>query len=246
MPNDCNNTFTITGIIIDQWQEISATFQVRDPNGQQDFLKTFYPEPDYSVTAVARTYPEIDAQFAETEEERERILKNEPTIREDSWWDWRVQNWGTKWDVYSCCNDWVDQEPSTEFNASFCTAWSPLSSECMAVLSKHFHGAILTNYYEEQGNDFCGVTVAKDGVVRDFCESMSEYREPFIRKEFPNLDALLVEEEQELEEFFWDNCDLGEFSDFIRDAQESRIKEIIQQVDAETQEIHPCISGSGI
>lgn len=235
MPNDCTNSFAITGITTDQWQQIARTFQVRDPDDQQDFLKTFYPEPDYNITPVAKTYPEINAQFANTEEEREYILKNEPTIREDSWYDWRVQNWGTKWDVYSCCNDWVDEQPSTEFNSSFCTAWSPLSEKFMAVLSKHFPGAILSNYYEEQGNDFCGVTVAKDGVVRNFCESMSEYREPFIRKEFPNLDARLAEEEQELDEFFWDNCDLGEFSDFISDVQQSRVQEMIQEVEVATQ-----------
>jgi len=246
MPNNCTNSLTISGITTEQWQQIARTFQVRDPDDQQDFLKTFYPEPDYSVTPVAKTFPEVSAQHAKTEEDRERILKNEPTIREDSWWDWRVQNWGTKWDVYSCCNDWEDQQPSTEFNASFCTAWSPLSSECMAVLSKHFPGAILTNYYDEEGEDFCGVTVAKDGVVFDFCESMSEYREPYTRKEFPDLDALLAEEEQELDEFFWDNCDLGEFSDFICDAQKSRVKEMIQQVEAETQELRPSLSALGI
>jgi hypothetical protein len=238
MPNDCNNSFGITGITADQWQEIALTFQVRDQDHQQDFLKTFYPEPDYSVTAVARTYPKISAQYAETEEERERILKNEPTISEDSWWDWRVQNWGTKWDVYSCCNDLEDQQPSTEFNASFCTAWSPLSEQCMKVLSMRFPGAILTNYYEESGSDFCGVTVAKDGVVRNFSESISEYLEAFVRKNFPDLDARLEEEEQELDEFFCDNCEFGEFSEFISDAQQSRVKEIIQQVEAETQVLH--------
>jgi hypothetical protein len=232
MPNDCNNTFKITGITTNQWQQIARTFQVTDPDDQQDFLKTFYPEPDYTVTPVAQTFPDISAQHAKTEEERERILKNLPSIREDSWWDWRVQNWGTKWDVYSCCNDWKDEQPSTEFNASFCTAWCPLSAKCMAVISKHFPGAILTNYYEEQGSDFCGVTAAKDGVVRDFCGSMSEYQEPFLRKMFPDLDILLAQEEQDLDEFFCDNCEFGEFSDFIRDAQESRFTEMIQQIEA--------------
>ena len=76
MPNDCNNSFTITNITTGQWQELAATFQVRGDGYQQDFLKTFYPEPDYSVTPVAETYPEISAQYAKTEEEREQILRN--------------------------------------------------------------------------------------------------------------------------------------------------------------------------
>ena len=81
-------------------------------------------------------------------------------------------------------------------------------------------------------DDFCGVTAAKDGVVRDFCGSMSEYQEPFLRKMFPDLDILLAQEEQDLDEFFCDNCEFGEFSDFIRSAQESRFTEMILQIEA--------------
>jgi hypothetical protein len=238
MPNDCNNSFTITDITTDQWQAIATTFQVRNPDHQQDFLSTFYPEPDYSVTPVAQTNPEIHAQLAKTDEERETILKNAPTIREDSWWDWRVQHWGTKWDVYSCCTDWETEVPSDEFSANFCTAWSPLSEECMAVLSRKFPGSLLTNYYEEGGMDFFGVTIAKDGVVRDFTDSMSKYRESFVRQQFPDLDARLEEEgldlEDDLEEFFLDNCELGEFSDFLYDSLESVVEEMIQQIEEAT------------
>ena len=238
MPNDCNNYFTITNINTEQWQELAATFQVRGDGYQQDFLKTFYPEPDYSVTPVAETYPEISAQYAKTEEEREQILRNEPTIREDSWYDWRVQNWGTKWDVYSCCNDWEDEQPSTEFTAGFCTAWSPLSDKCMAVFSKKFPGSLLTNYYEEGGMDFFGVTIAKDGVVRDFCDSMSKYREPFVRQQFPDLEARLEEQgldiEDDLEEFFCENCESGEFYDFFFAARESAIEDLIQEIEEAT------------
>ena len=239
MPNDCTNFFTISNITTDQWQQIAATFQVRDSDEQQDFLKTFYPEPDYAITPVAATYPEISAKYAKTEEERERILMNEPTIRDDSWYDWRDQNWGTKWDVYSCSNDWEDEQPSTMFNASFCTAYSPLGEVFMAVLSKHFPGAILINYFEEQGHDFCGVTVAKNGVVREFCESLSQYKETFARKKFPDLDALLVQEEQELDDFFWDNCDSADLSDFVYVSHQARVKDLIQQVE---EEAHGCLA----
>ena len=234
MPNDCSNSFTITGITTDQWQQIARTFQVRDQDHRQDFLKTFYPEPDYSVTPVADSFPEVFALLAKTEEEREQILRNEPTIREDSWYDWRVQNWGTKWDVYSCCNDWEDEQPSTEFSAAFCTAWSPLSDKCMAVLSKKFPGSLLTNYYQEGDMDFFGVTIAKDGEVRDFCDSMSKYREPFVRQQFPDLDARLEEQgldlEDDLEVFFCENCESGEFYDFIFAARESLIEKMIQEI----------------
>jgi len=235
MPNDCINSFSITNITAEQWQQIATTFQVRGDGYQQDFLKTFYPEPDYNVTPVAKSFTEVFALYAKTEEEREIILKNEPTIREDSWYDWRVQNWGTKWDVYSCCNDWENEKPSTEFTANFCTAWSPLNEECMAVLSRKFPGSLLTNYYEEGGMDFFGVTIAKDGVVRDFTDSMSKYREPFVRQQFPDLDARLEEEglnlEDDLDEFFWDNCNCGDFSKCLYASLDSVVEKMMQEIE---------------
>jgi hypothetical protein len=240
MPNDCINSFTITDVTHDQWRDLAATFQDGDENEQQGFLATFYPEPDYNTTPVAKAYPEIDAKHAQSEEERVKILRNAPTIREDSWRDWRVKNWGTKWDIYSCCNDWDNEVPSDEFNANFCTAWAPPNEECMAVISKKFPGSLLINYYEESGMDFCGVTVAKNGLAKDLYETLSDYREPFVRQKFTDLDARLEEAglnlEDDLDEFFWDNCDLGEFSDFIREAQESAVEAMIQEIEEEAAE----------
>jgi hypothetical protein len=237
MPNDCINSFTITDITHDQWRDLAATFQDGDEDEQQGFLTTFYPEPDYSITPVAKTNPEIHAHNAKNEEERKQILRNAPTIREDSWRDWRVKNWGTKWDVYSCWNDWDNEVPSDEFNANFCTAWAPPNEECMAVISKKFPGSLLINYYEESGMDFCGVTVAKNGLAKDLYETLSDYRESFIRQKFTDLDARLEEAglnlEDDLDEFFWGNCDLGEFSDFIREAQESAVEAMIQEIEEE-------------
>jgi hypothetical protein len=222
-------------ITTDQWREVALAFQIRDSGDQQDFLKTFYPEPDYSVTPVAMTYPEFYVHDAKTEEERERILKNEPTIREDSWQDWRVQHWGTKWDVYSCCTDWESKVPSDEFNANFCTAWSPLSEHCMSVLSRKFPGSLLTNFYEEKGMDFFGVTIAKDGVVRDFTDSISKYREYFVRQQFPDLDTRLEDQgldlEDDLHAFFWDNCDSGEFANFLYESLDSVVKMMVQEIE---------------
>lgn len=235
MPNNCYNFLIISDVTHDQWRDFAATFQVRGDGYQQDFLKTFYPEPDYSVTPVAKTFPNITLQFAKCEKEREQIQRNQPTIREDSCWDWRVQHWGTKWDVYDCFNDWENEVPSDEFSVGFSTAGAPPSEECLAVISRQFPGSLLNNSYQEEGADFFGVTIAKDGVVNDFCDSLSKYREPFVREQFPDLDARPKNEglnlENDLEDFFWDNCDSGDFSDYIHAAvMEVLVPKMIQEV----------------
>jgi hypothetical protein len=239
MPNDCRNSFTITNITHDQWRALAATFQVRDEEYQQNFLKTYYPEPDYTVTPVAMTDPEISARFAKTEEERQEILKNEPTIREDAWWDWRVQNWGTKWDAYQSCSDAESKEPSDKFRSSFCTAFSPLSEKCMAVISEKFPGSLLINSYEEDGMDFFGVTVAKDGLVRDFTDSLSEHRESFARQQVPDLVARLEEAGQDLNEYLHefllsDYESAKKFNDYIFGIQESSKKKMVREIEAAT------------
>lgn len=246
MPNDCTNSLEIKGITTDQWRSIDDSFAVRDEGFQQAFLSTFCPEPDYTVTPVARTFPEIKARYAKTEEDRERILKNEPTIRDNSWWDWRVQNWGTKWDVYGVCRSSIKEEPSDCFSSNFLTAWAPLSKGCMEELSKKFPGATLVNFYEEEGMDFCGVTVAKDGVSEEHRqEGMSQYREPFLRQQFPEFEDDLADymEEQDgdreeaLQEFFACEADLGEFSDFVRDHLEEKLEPMLSRVIAATSVI---------
>ena len=246
MPNHCSNTLTISDITTDQWRAIDDSFAVRDEDHQQDFLKTFIPEPDYTVTPVALTFPESEARLAKTEEDRERILKNEPTIREDSWWDWRVQNWGTKWDVYGVCRGGTKEEPSDCFSSNFLTAWSPLGDRCMEELSKKFPGATLVNFYEEEGNDFCGVTVAKDGVSEGHYEpEMHQYKEPFLRQQFPDLMDRLAgyldetdgDREEALQEFFWNASDPGEFSDFVRDQLEEKLEPMLSRVIAATSVI---------
>ena len=102
------------------------------------------------------------------------------------------------------------------------------------MISQRFPGSLLTNYYEVTDTDSVGVTVAMDGIVRDLCEPMEKYREPFLRKQFPDLDDLLEEEglnlDEDLEDFFFDNCDSDDFSDFINASQESLVKQMIREV----------------
>ena len=245
MANHCSNTLSFEGLTPAQWQELRDAC-VAGEKKVGGFLTTLYPEPDYTVTPVPKLFPQIDASRAKTEEEKQEILKNEPTIRENSWWDWRNMNWGTKWIDYQSHQLEFPEEPDADFVIPFESAWSPLSQDCMEELSKKFPGATLVNFYEEGGMDFCGVTVAKDGVSEEHHQvGMSQYREPFLYQQFPEFEDDLADymEEQDgdreeaLQEFFACEADLGEFSDFVRERLEWKLKPMLRRVIAATSVI---------
>jgi len=227
MPNDCTNSLTISGITFDQWQDISTTFQVRQPFYQQDFLKSFSPEPDW------QNIPNENGELPSALDEN-AISHFQDGTEDDRLYDWRCEHWGTKWDVYAVSNDLTKTNFSGEFNASFCTAWSPLGEKFMEVLSMYFLDSLLINCYEEFGADFFGVTIAKNGVVHDICLTMSEYRESFLRYLFLDLDAEFenagLDLDDDLDEFFCEHCDLSDFSEFLRETQEMLVRRMTKRL----------------
>ena len=58
----------------------------------------------------------------------------------------------------------------------------------MEELSKKFPGATLVNFYEEEGNDFCGVTVAKDGISEGTMRKCTSTRSPSFASSSQILD----------------------------------------------------------
>ena len=54
---------------------------------------------------------------------------------DDRWYNWRVQNWGTKWDAYSLEIDECDMPHGFEVN--FETAWSPPEEICNAIREQY-------------------------------------------------------------------------------------------------------------
>lgn len=238
MPNHCSNTLEIKGITTDQWRSIDDSFAVRDEDHQQDFLKTFIPEPDWS------SLPNQEGELPSEPDEHGFAFFPDGK-QDDRWYSWRCKHWGTKWDVYGVCRGGIKEDPSDCFSSNFLTAWSPLHKPCMKELSKKFPGATLINFYEEEGEGFCGVTVAKDGFCLDHCEEMHPHQEPFLRQQFPEFEDDLAEylEEQDgdhesaLQEFFACEADLGEFSDCVRDHLEEKLEPMLSRVIAATSAI---------
>ena len=87
--------------------------------------------------------------------------------RDNRWFDWCVNNWGTKWDVTAC-----DAEPMQSlenpndgiiiFNAD--SAWSP-PLEAFRKISKNFPTLTFETEYDEPSCDFAGTEIVKAGKV---------------------------------------------------------------------------------
>ncbi len=168
MPNYCSNKLLVKNVTADQWQQLAAAVE-------DGFLQTFCPEPDYKTTPLAMSPSELFHKmiFANSEEEKEQILKNEPTISEDNCRGWRSEHWGTKWEVLG--TDVVGDKPATDFEVNFATAWSPISEEVMSAISKQFSGCTVALRFMEPGANFLGVTVARDGLAKMQDADLSDF-----------------------------------------------------------------------
>ena len=139
MPNWCNNTITITGganTIRNLWEEAQTAIKDEDGKGSFGLLSAMAPEPDYSVTEVAPAVGE------------EKIMSD--------WWDWRVTNWGTKWDVGDDGLEFEDHGDGTAtIRGWFDSAWSP-PLEAFNTFCEDMDGVYAEIYYHEPGMTFVG------------------------------------------------------------------------------------------
>ena len=111
------------------------------------------------------------------------------------WYAWRLDNWGTKWDIYEAHCDRMD---ANTLVLAFFTAWSPPIGVFHKLVDMGFD--INAQYFDE-GWLFIGQFTADDGVVDDFCTGDVKN----VRDSYPELDeefgiSEMLKEEQEIED----------------------------------------------
>lgn len=138
MPNCCYGTLSIYASK-ELLETILATLQgTNEEEGNPFDFNKVIPMPDYIYRGDIGLH------------EQELYGKN-------NWYDWSIENWGTKWN--SC-------DTELEGNVlSFWTAWGPCSP-VIRVLAKMFPEAQFEYQYEENGMGFCGCQIYKNGVAQ--------------------------------------------------------------------------------
>ena len=145
MPNYCNNNIVITGpnSVIDKIEKIA--------NGDKgDLLQYFYPMPKELNDTVAGPEPK-------TKKEKLEKRRLQVEYGASNWYDWRVENWGTKWDIMEFYNITRKEigEDESEISLGFDTAWAPALGAYEKFIDENSNCS-LKAYYYEPGCDFMG------------------------------------------------------------------------------------------
>ena len=171
MPNDCFGSMTISGLTSQEQDEIINTLTNSEKEG---FLSKLYPEPDFANEPynLAGDLPFKKKSYTDKEGKDHFCsyinVKGEDgkvkEVQDLRWYEWRINNWGTKWDIYDAE---VGEVNDQNLYFSFYTAWSPIAETPLRVLSNKYPKAFISYRYEELGMDFCGVYQAHNGQVVD-------------------------------------------------------------------------------
>ena len=137
MPNHCMNRVEVYGDK-DQVKELKEFV-----DGETNFdFKKIVPIPKELIDTTAPT-PEPDS----FESRRLRKLHGA-----DNWYDWSINNWGTKWNSY---HDEVEYDGEESLVYKFDTAWSPPEPVIHALREK-FEDLSISAFFDEPGMQIAG------------------------------------------------------------------------------------------
>jgi len=175
MPNHCENTITITGEQ-KELKEIWRRFQHKKEKGiNMERTLSFEKIMPTPRVLMEQSSPPRKKEDETEEQYQERITKYIRNYGARDWYDWRVKNWGTKWDSYDCFLQEIEPDM---MQFAYSTAWSP-GKEILQHLSKLYPNILIVLQYHEPGMVFAGSCMFKSGKIlkEDYTEDIKEIKE---------------------------------------------------------------------
>ena len=173
MPNWCWNSLEVTGdeIQLREFVEKSTDKILRDTQEDQGF--TFsgtlpMPKELEGIHTGAytdengeshRRWREIGGKSIPVSDKEMENLKEK--YGANNWWDWSINNWGTKWDA---CESHICSNDINFFCVSFNTAWGP-PIDWISNIMQDFPDLCFQLEYEEAGLCFGGLVQAQYEVI---------------------------------------------------------------------------------
>ena len=161
MPNHCHNRVIIYGSGNDTEETREQIAKLKEIFEGESIFTHFIPEPDWPNTPLMsdqlKRYGNTRGKLGELPQYVDTgygkslrfVSTDEP---DDRWYDWRLQNWDTKWDAYEVS---IDDDDPDQLEVSFETAWSPPEAICHAIRDKYPDLAV-SWFYDEPGCEIAG------------------------------------------------------------------------------------------
>ena len=156
MPNWCHNRVEIYSDNPEDLKQIKSIFKAKRP------LHEIIPEPDWKTIPLTKEYlthhgikvGELgELPVPPDPDEKWGTPRFKSTGRADErWYDWRIENWGIKWDL----DDVETQdEDHDQLIYTFETPWGPPEYICSALREK-FENISISWFFDEPGCEIAG------------------------------------------------------------------------------------------
>ena len=171
MRNHCSNRVSFYGDSESEIQKLHDIFSKGLENDDNvdtgSVFGHFIPEPNWAEIPLSES-DQYEYSFSsargEVGEKPVMVINEESpfmnglrfkstNVQDDRWYNWRVQNWGTKWDCYTLEMD--DTDLPHGFEVTFETAWSPPEEICSAI-REQYPNVSISWFYDEPGCEIAG------------------------------------------------------------------------------------------
>ena len=161
MPNHCHNRVTFYPAGDDTTKAIEDIKAIKQMFEDESTFGQIIPEPDWPNTPLmtgqesylGRIRGNLGELPVKCEEPWTRYEFMSTGQTDDRWYDWRLQNWDTKWDCYDV--EVVDPDPEN-LEIEFNTAWGPPDPICHTLRKKYEDTVAISWFYDEPGCELAG------------------------------------------------------------------------------------------
>ena len=163
MPNHCHNRVTFYGSGNDTEETRQQIAKIKQMFEDENTFTQIIPEPDWLNTPLMSK----DVQEYSFSKPRGKVGELPQYVdtgygkslrfvstghQDDRWYDWRVQNWDTKWDCYDVV---VTDDDPDQFEVEFNTAWSPPEAICNQI-REQYPDLSVSWFFDEPGCEIAG------------------------------------------------------------------------------------------
>jgi hypothetical protein len=186
MPNWCNNYLVL------EHDDAEMITRARKAFNEGKLLNEFAPVPPALQIVAGRVGADDEPEQIKL---HEQTMHNLSTYGYANWYDWCVNEWGTKWDVGGE-GDQASQDSPTDLRMNFDSAWAPPIAAMEKFQDLGFKVKLV---YWESGMCFCGVYDENGDDYLDYSDMSADEVEANINSEVDEC-MCIVENLREWEE----------------------------------------------